>query len=89
MVREMDATGKVDGVFKKMNMLRAREEYEARADKGPAVADGLSALIESAHSAKPSEAREKIMKLFAGPYLELFAREQADGWTSWGDELKA
>jgi len=222
LVREMDATGKVDGVFKKMNMLRAREEYEARADKGPAVADGLSALIESgqkfsviladppwqfetysgkgkdrsaerhydvqsltdikalrvgelaakdsvlllwavwpelkgalevieewgftyktagfvwvkqnesgegwhwgmgyysrantevcllatkgspqrldegvhqlivapvgAHSAKPAEAREKIMKLFAGPYLELFAREQADGWTSWGDELKA
>jgi len=222
LVREMDATGKVDGVFKKMNMLRAREEYEARADKGPAVADNLSALIESgqkfsvilvdppwqfetysgkgkdrsaerhydvqslpdikalrvgelaakdsvlllwavwpelkgalevieewgftyktagfvwvkqnesgegwhwgmgyysrantevcllatkgspqrldegvhqlivapvgAHSAKPAEAREKIMKLFAGPYLELFAREQADGWTSWGDELKA
>jgi len=39
LVREMDATGKVDGVFKKMNMLRAREEYEARADKGQAVAE--------------------------------------------------
>ena len=47
LVREMDVTDKVDGVFKKMNMLRAREEYEARADEGPAVADTLSVLIES------------------------------------------
>ena len=26
------------------------------------------------------------MRLTAGPYLELFAREYADGWSSWGFE---
>jgi N6-adenosine-specific RNA methylase IME4 len=39
------------------------------------------------HSAKPPDARRQITRLIVGPYLELFARQAADGWTSWGDEL--
>ena len=39
------------------------------------------------HSAKPAEARARIEKLVAGPYIELFARERAPGWVSWGNEL--
>ena len=36
------------------------------------------------HSSKPGEARARIERLLAGPYLELFARGTAGGWTAWG-----
>jgi N6-adenosine-specific RNA methylase IME4 len=39
------------------------------------------------HSRKPEEARERIEALVAGPYLELFARSERAGWTSWGNEV--
>jgi N6-adenosine-specific RNA methylase IME4 len=39
------------------------------------------------HSAKPPEARRRIERLYPGPYLELFARRPADGWTVWGNEV--
>jgi N6-adenosine-specific RNA methylase IME4 len=39
------------------------------------------------HSAKPEELPERIERLVPGPYLELFAREKRDGWTSWGNEI--
>jgi N6-adenosine-specific RNA methylase IME4 len=39
------------------------------------------------HSAKPDEARGRIQRLLAGPYLELFARAPAPGWTTWGNEI--
>lgn len=38
------------------------------------------------HSRKPEEARERIEEYAAGPRLELFARQQYQGWTAWGDE---
>ena len=40
-----------------------------------------------AHSQKPDEVRTSIERLVAGPYLEIFARERAPGWSSWGNEL--
>jgi N6-adenosine-specific RNA methylase IME4 len=39
------------------------------------------------HSAKPEEVRRRIERLLAGPYLELFAREEREGWTTWGNEI--
>ena len=36
------------------------------------------------HSAKPEEVRARIERLFAGPYLELFARQATPGWTAGG-----
>jgi N6-adenosine-specific RNA methylase IME4 len=39
------------------------------------------------HSAKPEEVRRRIERLVAGPYLELFAREQRPGWVAWGDQI--
>jgi N6-adenosine-specific RNA methylase IME4 len=39
------------------------------------------------HSQKPNEVRTRIERLVAGPYLELFGREQAPGWTVWGNEI--
>jgi len=41
------------------------------------------------HSAKPVEARKRIVRLVPGPYLELFAREQTKGWTTWGNQIPA
>jgi len=40
------------------------------------------------HSKKPDEARERIVNLFGNiPRIELFARQQADGWDCWGNEV--
>lgn len=38
------------------------------------------------HSRKPDGIHERIERLVAGPYLELFARQQRPGWTVWGNE---
>lgn len=41
------------------------------------------------HSQKPDEAREKIIELMGDlPRVELFAREKADGWDAWGNEVE-
>lgn len=40
------------------------------------------------HSRKPDEARKRIEQLFGDiPKIELFAREYADGWDCWGNEV--
>jgi len=40
------------------------------------------------HSKKPDIVRDKIVELVGDlPRIELFARETADGWDSWGNEL--
>lgn len=40
------------------------------------------------HSQKPDEVRERIVELFGDlPRIELFAREYADGWDCWGNEV--
>ncbi len=39
------------------------------------------------HSRKPDCIHERIERLVAGPYLELFARQSTrPGWTFWGDQ---
>ncbi len=41
------------------------------------------------HSSKPPVVRDKIVELLGElPRIELFAREQIDGWDCWGDELE-
>lgn len=40
------------------------------------------------HSAKPPEARDRIVQLFGDlPRIELFARETTSGWDAWGNEI--
>jgi N6-adenosine-specific RNA methylase IME4 len=39
------------------------------------------------HSHKPDCVRERIERLVAGPYLELFARETKKGWDCWGNQV--
>jgi N6-adenosine-specific RNA methylase IME4 len=38
------------------------------------------------HSRKPDGIHERIERLVAGPYLELFARQERAGWDCWGNE---
>ena len=40
------------------------------------------------HSRKPDEIYDQIEALWPGPYVELFARHQREGWFSWGNELR-
>lgn len=42
----------------------------------------------SAHSAKPEQIRTFIERASPGPYLELFARRQAEGWSAWGNQIE-
>lgn len=39
------------------------------------------------HSRKPDEQYDRIEKLLAGPYIELFARATRPGWNSWGNQV--
>ena len=41
------------------------------------------------HSAKPEEFFALVERLSPGPYLELFARQKRDGWSSWGNEVES
>ena len=42
------------------------------------------------HSRKPDETRERIVKLMGDlPRIELFARQRAEGWDCWGNEVEA
>lgn len=51
-------------------------------------ADVRQAIIEPRreHSRKPDCVHDRIERLVAGPYVELFARTTRKGWSSWGNE---
>ena len=38
------------------------------------------------HSRKPDQQYGRIMRLFDGPYLEMFARQRWPGWDVWGNQ---
>lgn len=42
----------------------------------------------SRHSEKPFIVRDFIKRASPGPYLEMFARTPADGWTCWGNQIE-
>jgi N6-adenosine-specific RNA methylase IME4 len=47
----------------------------------------LIATRKQEHSRKPKEIYDLIEQCSPGPFLELFARERREGWTSWGDQV--
>jgi N6-adenosine-specific RNA methylase IME4 len=53
------------------------------------AADVLQAIVAERreHSRKPDEAHERVERLVAGPYLELYARHLRPAWTCWGNEI--
>lgn len=41
------------------------------------------------HSKKPQQVRDNIVKIFPNlPRIELFARQKAEGWDCWGNEVE-
>jgi N6-adenosine-specific RNA methylase IME4 len=53
------------------------------------AADVRQAIIapKREHSRKPDGIHERIERLVAGPYIELFARQRRPGWDVWGNEV--
>jgi N6-adenosine-specific RNA methylase IME4 len=53
------------------------------------AADVLETIISARrdHSRKPEEVYARIERYCAGPRLDLFARQQRDGWTVYGDQI--
>lgn len=42
------------------------------------------------HSKKPDEVRDRIVRLMGDlPRIELFARQRAEGWDAWGNEIES
>jgi N6-adenosine-specific RNA methylase IME4 len=48
----------------------------------------LLATRKREHSRKPDEIYSVVEACSPGPFLELFARNKREGWTSWGDEAE-
>lgn len=63
----------------------ATKGHPKRAD--PGVHQVIMSHIER-HSKKPDEARQRIVQLMGDlPRIELFARQHAEGWDCWGNEV--
>jgi len=95
-------TGKHDPAVRPISMgkwVRKQVEYSLLFSRGkPSRLDaGVRQLLETGdnviyapkreHSRKPDERYERIERLVAGPYVELFARQQRPGWSAWGNEV--
>lgn len=48
---------------------------------------GREGIPRREHSRKPEQIFEMIESQWDGPYLELFARQERDGWDAWGNEV--
>ncbi len=76
------------------NYWRNSHEFLLTAIRGDAKRfndHGLMSWLEcdrSRHSEKPFIIRDYIRRASPGPYLEMFARTPADGWTCWGNEIE-
>lgn len=75
------------------NWTRANAEVCLIATKGrpKRISKSVHSVIDSRireHSRKPDEARERIVELMGDlPRIELFARQHAEGWDCWGNEV--
>lgn len=55
--------------------------------KSSSLRKSIVTAEKSQHSRKPDEFYSIIEGMYDGPYCELFARRERDGWTSWGNEV--
>lgn len=86
---------KSDSIFTGMGYYtRSNAEYCLLATRGKVLerkSHSVSSVVLShieRHSKKPNEVRERIVRLLGDlPRIELFAREQANGWDCWGNEV--
>ena len=74
------------------NYVRLSHEYLLIANRGGLRPNGRSQIswVEAdrcRHSKKPDLFREIVERISPGPRLEMFAREQHEGWVSWGNQV--
>lgn len=97
-------TGKHDPAVRPIGMgkwVRKQVEYGLLFSRGkPSRTDaGVRQLIETdddqvlygprrEHSRKPDDRYERLERLAAGPYLEMFARHERPNWSVWGNETR-
>jgi N6-adenosine-specific RNA methylase IME4 len=75
--------------------ISVQHEHLLICTRGSCVPDRLTPMLRSiitskrtkTHSEKPEEFRKAIMRLYDGPYLELFGRKNVEGWTVFGNDL--
>lgn len=67
--------------------IRGQLPYRARADGKRAQGRTGFHAPRTEHSAKPEAMRRMVELVSQGPYLEMFARRPAPGWTCWGNEI--
>lgn len=75
------------------NYVSVRHEHLLIATRGsclpdrPTLPDSVQTVRrEGEHSEKPEDFRRLIEQLYDGPYLELFARRQVEGWACFGND---
>jgi N6-adenosine-specific RNA methylase IME4 len=66
--------------------VRGRTEYRTTVDGKRAQGRTGFHAPRARHSAKPEKFRRMVELVSHGPYLEMFARQPAPGWDSWGNE---
>jgi len=73
---------------------RANAEYCLLATRGktlPRISRAVHQIVDDKimkHSQKPDTVRKRIVELFGDiPRIELFARQYAEGWDCWGNEV--
>jgi N6-adenosine-specific RNA methylase IME4 len=89
-LRQTKAGGFCTGLGKTTRKGAVEDCWLARRGRPRITAHDVCELIVSErreHSRKPDEQYARIELLVAGPYIELFARQQRRGWTVWGDEV--
>jgi N6-adenosine-specific RNA methylase IME4 len=52
----------------------------------PARSNGLACIDHRRHSEKPPGIRKLVERLSPGPRLELFGRQEVEGWIVFGNE---
>jgi N6-adenosine-specific RNA methylase IME4 len=75
------------------NYVRNAHEMLLICNRGGFIPNGKSqiswlSIPRTKHSKKPHEFRKVIEKMAPGPRLEMFARDQFDGWTTWGNQAE-
>jgi N6-adenosine-specific RNA methylase IME4 len=74
-----------------------RHEHLIVATRGVCTPDRPTPMFDSVfteqasdvHSQKPEMVAKMVERLYDGPYVELFARDQREGWTCWGNQVNA
>jgi len=86
---------KSDSLFWGMgNSSRANPEYVLLGRKGKLkrLDAGVHSVVQERiqeHSKKPDEVRKRILRLYGDlPRIELFARQEKNGWDSWGNQIE-